>query len=322
MRYKNVNIFKPEAINPKDNELPIFVGERRLAISLPRDPDAKEAYDHFYQSIGTFIEKVPNAPARNAVSKLYERRIIFLGRDVTIPAKTGIIGSYLINKTKFAGVILDTVELEIDAESGETSNIDSCFYASYFEFLRAASAIHSARIKEDRRFHEYLIKYLFYIYLRLIGVNVNLNTKQKDLLNILCSYFFYRFLVGIQHQLAKETVYKTIPKDFQKEVDSLVSRLEKYTGMRDIFKGLVDFRLTSESPPALMIKALSRFKPTVFYALTSSLDYLISVAVVSKYPMGILRNVAVSNELQSSIEEFMIPLINQVKFDTTAVKSL
>ena len=322
MKYKNVNIFKPEYINPKDKNLPIFVGERSMVVASRNDESGKITYTKFYEQLGVYIVKVPTSPARNSVKKLYDRNLIFLGRDVTVPGKNGIIGSFILNKTKFAGIVLDTVELEINYETGETSNIDLCFYTSYFEFIRAAVTINSTKVKQDRKLHDNLIKYLFYICLRLIGTNVNFSSKQKDFLDVLCSYFFYRFLIGLQHIMTKETIYKRINKELQQEVEPLISRLDKYKLMRDIFKGMIDFKLTNEIPPVLMMKALSKFRPTVFYALTSSLDYLIALAIVSKYPMVIFRNATVSSGLQTKIEDCVIPLINKTTFDTTSVVNL
>lgn len=181
MKYKNVNIFKPEYVNSKDKNLPIFIGERRMSVISSLDDFGKGIYDKFFEQIGTYLEKIPSSDAKSAVKKLYDRRLVFLGRDVTVPGKNGIIGSFVINKTKFAGVVLDTVELEIDFETGDTSNIDYCLYTSYFEFIRAVVTIHSNVVKHDRKLHELCIKYLFFICLRLIGTNVSFSTKQKEI---------------------------------------------------------------------------------------------------------------------------------------------
>ncbi len=322
MKYKNVSIFKQEYINLKDKDLPIFIGERRMSIILCQKEEDKKIYNKFFEQLDTYVEKIPSSPAKVAVKKLIDRRLIFLGRDVTIPSKNGIIGAAIVNKNRCAGVVLDTVELEIDFETGETSNIDHCFYTSYFEFIRVAIVLNSDEIKRDRKLHELCIKYLFYICLRIIGTNINFSTKQKEFLEVLCSYFFYRFLIGMQHTLTKETIYKYISKDLKEEVDSLMPRLEKYTLMRDIFKGMIDFKLTNETPTILVMKTLSKLKPTIFYAVTSSLDYLIAIAVISKYPTQFFRNGTISNSLQSNIETSITPFINSLKFDTTSIVNL
>lgn len=321
VKYKNANVFKPEYVNPKDKDLPIFVGERRMLIQSPKD-SGKEVYDVLYDQFGTYMSKIPNSPAKNSVKKLYDRHLIFFGRDVTVPGKNGIVGSFIINKTKFAGVVLDSVELDINYETGETSNIDVCFYTSYFEFIRAVVTVYSNTIKQDLRLHSNLIKYLYFICLRIMGANVNFSNKHKEFLEVLCSYFFYRFLIGMQHGLAKETVYKTISKELQIEVDIFMPRLEKYTLMKDLFKGMIDFNLTQDPPAMLMMRALTKFKPTVFYSIVSSLDYLVAIAIVSKYPVSLFYSALISNNLQNVIEDTITPLINRISFDTVSVASL
>lgn len=322
MNYKNVNVFNSNTILPGDKDLPVFVGERRLLVGVPTNPKLNPVYANFYNILGTFIDKISNSPAKLAVKKLYDRNLIFLGRDITTPAKNGIIGSFLINKTKFAGVIIDTVESEIDYMTGDTSEIDQCFYTIYFEFIRAVISVHSDSVKSNKKLHSYLIKYLFYTYLKLIGTNVILNNKQKLFLNILISYFFYRFMLGLNHLSAKERVFSDIDVDLRSETDQLLNKLDKYTSMKDLGKGMIDFNITNDSPTSLLIKMLTKFKPTVFFALTSSLDYLIALSIVSKYPMKIFKSTFVTNELHDDIENIITILINQTPFDTTAVSSL
>lgn len=318
-RYINVNVFKPEFVNPEDKKLPIFVGERRM---LVRNTNSVDAYNTLYDQLGTYMDKIPSSPAKTSVKKLYDRRLIFFGRDVTIPGKNGIVGSYVINRTKFAGVVLDAVELEINYETAETSNIDGCFYVAYYQFIRAVITLNARDVKKDMNLHGFLIKYLSFICLRLLGSNLNFNDKQKSFLEILCSYFFYRFLVGMNHKLTKETVYKTISKELQSEVDVFMSRLERYTMMKDIFKGLIDFGLTQETPAILVMRALTKFKPTVFYSFVSSLDYLIALSIISKYPTPIFSSAAISNGLQTNIENIVLPILNKTSFDITAVDSI
>jgi len=322
MKYQNTSIFDPTSVDPEDMNLPIFVGERKLLIMTPGNSDNKLLYDTFRNTLNSFIVKIPKTHAKSAVQKLIDRNLIFLGRDFSSPSKNGILGSFIINRIKFAGVLLDVVELDIDPETGETSRIESAFYATYFEFIRATVRVHTKEIKNNIKLHGDIIKYVNFLCLKLLSKSVTLSPRQKEFLDVLCSYFFYRFLIKVNHDLAKEYTYRRISTSLQKEVDPLIVHLQKYTYMRDIFKAWIDFKIINESPPLLMMKAISILKPTGFYAMTSTLDYLIALSIVSKYPFPTLNVAAVSSDLQNKIEVEIYKLIDNMSYDVTSVFGL
>lgn len=319
MNYKKIpNSIRPKLIRPQDKNLPILNLEKKLTLRANINDEAnKILYDTFYNALELYINKVPNSSAKAAVQKLCDRKLIFIGRSIS-PGKNGLLGIWTGNNDKLAGVILDIIELEISPINGETDNIDSCFYAIYFNFIRAAVSLNMRDIRNDKKLHDLINKYIYYLCLRLIGMNVNLNNKQKDFLKILSSYFFFRFLLNLVPKLAQENAFKGIDKEVIKEVTPLMSRLDKYDSMKDIFKALIDFGFTTESPTSLMVKALSKLKLTAFYSFTSTLDYVIALAIVSKYPMPVLSNAMISNDLQTQIEKIIFKYISRVQFDTKA----
>ena len=89
--------------------------------------------------------------------------------------------------------------------------------------------------------------------------------------------------------------------------------------MRDVFKAMLDYGVVRESPSVLTMKALNRFKTFIFYAFTSSLDYVIALAIVSRYPADFLNNAMINNNMQTVLEKEMSKYYKRVKFDTTAL---
>ena len=210
----------------------------------------------------------------------------------------------------------------INTLTGETSNIDQCFFASYFQFIRSAVIINKKEIIKDSELHKMISKYLSLLCLKFIGNNVSLNDKQKLYLDIVCSYFYYRFMLVKHHDQAKEICLTDYDKNTKSEIEHLMLRLSKYTNMKDIFKGLIDFNIIVESPNLLVMKALNKFKSFGFYSFTSTLDYLISYVIVSKYPVDFCSNGLVNQSLQDQVEKNMGKYFKEVTFDVNCLSHL
>jgi len=328
LNIKNPNSLpEPKPISKVSSDLPTIVGEQKIFIAIPNDEKTKAIYKTLYDNITIYLKKIPSSPAKSAVQKLLDRDLIYIGRNISSNGKNGIIGR--IQRTsanRLAGVVIDIVEMDIDPNTGETIHIDQTFYTAYYQFVRAATLINFNKIKDDKRFHQYLIKYMYYLNLRIIGSNISLTSRQKLHLELLSSYFFYRFQLNFNHIQSRENAIEYISTETKTEMDEsasiLINRLEKYLYMKDIFKGLVDFSITSDSPAALIMRSLMYFKLTGFYSITTTLDYLIAACIVSMYPVSFLQNTLVSKDLQSKIEELITPLINSVKFDTVILSKL
>jgi len=321
------NLPEPKLINKETENLPTIVGEQKIFIAIPNEEKTKQIYKTLYNNLETYLIKVPSSPAKTAVKKLIDRNIIYIGRNISSNGKNGIIGRVQrTNTNRLAGVVVDIVELDISPTTGETIHIDQVFYTIYYQFIRAAALIHFKTIKDDKRFHQYLIKYLYYLNLKIIGSSTSLTNKQKINLELLVAYFFNRFQLNFNHIQSRDNAIESISSENKQLLDDsiniLIDRLEKYLFMKDMFKGLVDFNIISESPATLIMKSLMYFKLTGFYSITTTIDYLIATSVVSMYPVSFLQNVLVSKDLQSKIEDIITPLINSVKFDTVILSKL
>lgn len=317
---KNVDALYPtKSVSGVDeNQHPIFKAEKRILVLSKNDPVGKKVYDKFYQDLGTYILKLPNSPSKDAVDMAFQRGIIYLGRNSS-GTRTGVIGTVVIHSGKLAGIVVDVTELDIDTRTGETSNIDMCFYATYFELIRAA-VIHSEKsIMNDEKLHRMVTKYLMFLLLRLVGTGVNLTDKQKIFLEAITKYFYYRFMLMYRHPQARELTLIGFDKAISKEIDHFMPNLEKYMTMRDVFKAMVDYGITNEPPSVMIMKALSKFKTFVFYAFTSSLDYLVALAVVSKYPVSFLSGAHINSDIQTELENQLTKYFRSVTYDVTAL---
>jgi len=329
LNVKNPNkISDTNATDSKSTRLPTIVGEQKIFIAIPKkDKRILDLYSTFYGNLSTYLMKVSNSPAKNAVKKLIDRKLIYVGRNINASGKNGIIGRTVrFSNDRLAGIVVDIVELDIDPETGETLHIDQVFYASYYQFIRSAVLIHMKKVKDDLKLHSYLIKYLYYLTLKIIGSNTSLTNKQKLNLELLVSYFFYRHQLNFNHIQSKENAINSLSPENKKlldnSIDILLNRLEKYEFMKDIFKGLVDFNIINETPATLIMKSLMQFKLTGFYSITTTVDYLIAACITSMYPVSFLHNTLVSRDLQVKVEEIITPLINSVKFDTESLLKL
>ncbi len=276
-------------------------------------PDEHQAmYDQFGADLKLFTSKVGSSPAKTAVQDLLNRKIIFIVRHLS-KTKSGIFGGCFFNKNSLVGIGLDLMELDIDRNTGKTNSIDDCFYACYFHYIRSSVLLNTSKVKSNTKLHADLVTFMYYLMLKIIKFNVL--PKQKTLLLIVSSYFFHRFLLGLNHTQSLSKTYAITDNALKDEIVHLVKVLESYTKIEDIFKAVIDFKIANDAPAKLIMRALTTLKPAAFYSMTTSLDYFIALAVVSKYPFGILSNAISMNKLQSNIESQITPYVTSVKFD-------
>lgn len=318
---KWINISKFQSSSSDSS--PASRAEKNIVFASKQTPIGKKLYDRVYDDLLVFSMKSPDSIARKCVEMLLKRGLIYIGRNMS-SIKTGVVGTVLIKNDKLCGIIIDAVELDIDPFTGETSNIDAVFYAVYFEFIRAVVIIHSGDIYRNSKIHILMKKYLAQLLLKVISSGVNLNDKQKIFLDSVCSYFYHRFMLKETHEQSREAVLSQYKKsdNIVKEIDFILPRLVKYENMRDLFKGLVDFNIVNESPSVLIMKCLTKFKTFAFYSFTTSLDYLIALAITSKYPVSFLSGAMINSDIQDQLENIMSKLYWEVKFDVNYLSKL
>jgi len=303
---------------PEDSKLNLLKQNVNTLLIHPRD--YSELYDRFYEDLTLFLSKVSTSPAKSAVQELTNRRLIFIVRHLSSKTKSGIFGGCFFNNNKLVGIGLDLIELDIDPTTGKSESIDDCFYAAYFHYIRTAVLLNANDIKRNSQLHSNLVTFLYYLMLKVIKFNVL--PKQKELLIIVSSYFFHRFYLGQNHKQSLESTYSLTNTKLKDEIKDLVKVLEKYNKIEDIFKAIVDFNIANDAPAKLTMRALTTLRPAAFYSMTTSIDYFIALAVVSKYPFGLISSAISMNKLQTDIEKQMTPYVNKVKFDVDYIKNV
>lgn len=318
---KPFSIFPYKTFGKSNNSIATFHDERSIIFASHVGDASKFLYNKLYEDLGIFISKVPDSQAKRYVQSIFSRKLLFIG--LGSETKSGIIGGVSITpKNRLAGIILDSKELDLNIHTGQAISIDSWFYGTYFEFIRAAVIINESEIKKDEKLHTDMIKYLYFLMLKIIGTDVKLNDKQKVFLHFVCGYFYYRFMLDNPHLKSKELALNLEPNEYYDDINSRVKFLEKYNQMKDIFKSFVDYMIVDVSPVLLMMKILTKFKSTVFYSIISSLDYLIALSIVSYYPAIFLTGADISNDIPKTIESHMDKYLKQIKFDTESYKNI
>ncbi len=302
-----------DLINEENNS--IFKEEKNILILSKNKTKTKLVYDQFLHDLSSYNMKMSEDPCKSAVNILLNRKLIFLGRN-SFKNSQDIIGTIIVKNNKLCGVVLDVVESEIDISTGLTSSIDQSYYNIYFEFIRSVIICFQKEILKDNNINKLICKYLTNLNLKLIGSEHNLNEKQKLFLEYLIIYFVQRFMFMKDHHLSKEYVANQI-KDtkLKKEIEYNLEFIKRYSDMKDIFKAMVDFNVINSSPKVLILKCLTKFKKFKFYALTSSIDYLISLIIISKYPHNFWASVAINSNISSLLENIIKEYYSKMKFD-------
>ena len=299
----------------------VFKLEKDIMLLGRKHPTAQVIYKRFYEDLLLYCSKMSSSTAKYHIESILNRNLVFIG-NVSSSSKSGVVGTFVENKNKLAGIILEASELGIDVVTGITSNIDQCFFATYFQLIRSAVVLQEKVIVKDSDLHKNVCRYLNLLCIKFIGSNINLNDKQKQYLEILTTYFYFRFMLNKHHEQAKELSTAPFSNEVKSEVQFLITRLSKYTHMKDIFKAFIDFNITNESPNLLIMKALSKFKSFTFYSFTTSLDYLIALSIVSKYPADFCSTSLVNNSLQDQIEKSFEKYLKDIQYDVNCLSHL
>jgi len=307
--------FAPTYPTDDAEKMPIAIQERKLLVAFP-GKQTNTMYQSFYKSLYQYLNKLPTSLAKYTVNVLLKRKLIYVGRDVSRSTKTGVIGSWMNQKNRVAGIILDVIEVGIDPDTGEIYDHNVAIYTVYYEMIRAATTLNFlTSIRNNDRLHIYMVKYLYYLMLRIFGSNRMLNQDDKLLLHIICRYFYYRFSLGNVHSISFEEALSIVnDDDYRKVLSRRMTNLDSYSKFRDIFKSIVDVGLSNENLNMIIMSAITKFKPAVFNSITGSIDRQIAIAIISQYNCNLYNSGHVSSDLQSKIENIIIDLIRKVKF--------
>jgi hypothetical protein len=302
--------------NQKSKEvLPFVQSEKLLGFLSKKSSDSKIIYDRFYSDLNIYHLKIPNSNCKKILEQLISRNLIFIGKNLS-NLKTGNIGAFTLKDSKLSGIILDVSELNINIQTGESESIDLPYYASYFEYIRAVVNLNGQKISKDTKLNTSIIHYLSLMFIKMLASNITLNDKQKIFLECLVSYFYLRFLLNQNHNKVKFDIIETLEtKELKSEFKFLSEKLDKYNSFKDIYKAFLDYNLFNEPPSVLLMKSLNKVSPFIFYNLTSTLDYLIALIVLSNYSFKLTSNSNINSGIQTQVENDIIKYSTNVNYD-------
>lgn len=298
-------------------EEPLFKLHKQMHLLLKNSNSINsEIYKQFLSDLDIFSSKENSSLPLKIYNELKSRNLIYLGK-CSATKNYNIPGAAVITPNKeLAGIILDMNTMEVN-DKGISSKCDLAFYSLYFEYVRAAIVINEAIISKDEELDSMLTYYLQRIFLKFLGTSLNLNEKQKSFLIYCINYFYYRFMKNQHHEIALSNSLDSInEKDFMMEAKFILKTFEKYEKMKDIFKGFIDFKITSEAPAVAIMKFVSKYNMFTFYCLTTSLDYLSAMLVLSMYPTSLFPPLGLKLSPQYNLEQYLAKhYFNKVKYN-------
>lgn len=296
--------------------------EQKVAI-IYKTKESASIYSTFNEDISTFLMKLPSGYVKEQVQNIMNKDLLYLG--LAVQKINSIFARLLItNEEKLAGICLLASQLGIDVENGTSDSPDECVYAIYFELCRAAVLLNKSAIRQDKDLHKLLSTYVYIVLMKTLGPDKVFTEKAKTFVHMVAIYLYYRYYLKEKHAYVL-TIIERDYKDFldEKAVKEFLPTLDKmsmYDSIKDFPKMLIEMKLYQESPNNFILTLLRSLKPIAFYSFMGSLDYLVALAVTSKYPIDLLSKKAVVNEkIQNSIEEIIVKYMNQIKFDLTAI---
>ena len=313
------NDFTPRLFNSNVIEDMLKTNEVKVIIVLRNEENSK-AYENFDNDFGLYLEKLPNSSMKKIVSFIFNKKLVFYG---TAKNEDGTaISRCLISKNdKLAGIVLNSYALDISISKGDTPQIDECIYATYSGIIRAATILRKQEIRKDYELHKLISSYVYLLFLKILGKHITISQQQKEQLQLICAYLFYRQFLEEKHDGAIKKVQKAFVGDIieKKNFDEYKDSLEKlipFNSFKDFPRVVQELNIatiTQQQTMMLIIKVVEKFG---FYSLIGSLDGLLSVILLSKYPTDLVsRGLMVNNEIQDKIEKKMEKYINLLAFD-------
>lgn len=301
----------------------ILKSEEQKILVLYKDKKNVSLYSTFNDDFSTYLSKLPNNSVKQQTQNLMNKDLIYLSVAKIKPDNL-FVRILTTIENKLAGVVLDTQQLHIDPTTGSADSIDDCIYATYFGLVRAAVLLNRDEVRQDKDLHKLLATYVYLLLIKAIGADKIYSQKSKDFIHILAIYIYYKYYLKERHPYILTIIERDysnfIGKDSIEEFMPMLEKMSTYNSIKDFPKMLIDAKIWNESPNVIIVSLLKILKPMGFYCLIGPLDYLISLAVVSRYPTDFFsKKCLVNDKIQGSIEKIMIGYANKIKFDLTAV---
>jgi hypothetical protein len=260
---------------------------------------------------------------KNACRTLLNKDLLFLGMAKSKPDNI-ILRLFITTSNKLAGVALDSQQLGVDPVTGVTNSVDEFIYATYFGLIRAAILLNKDKVRQNKELHKLLSTYLYIIFLKTIKSDRLYSDKQKNLLQMLSIYIYYRHYLKEKHDytlsIIKNDYDKIIDGQIIEEFLPVLEKMKSYSLIKDFPKMLIDAHIVNDPPNVFLISLLKLLKPMGFYALNASLDYFIALCIITKYPASFIGGKMPTHEkIQNTIEKIVTSYIDKINYDLTAL---
>ncbi len=281
-------------------------------------------YENLYNDLTLFLSKLPQSPAKKYVTETLNRGLIYMAiTDITKQGK--LFSKYGIDNGKLNAIFLDIKELEI-SNDGISKNIDSCIYATYFSFIRAAIKIFNTKVRVDRKLHDVLIEYFYIILLQTLPIRLQDNL-QKNVFRYIVHYIYYKQFIDENHHYIFKIIrdkFATTEKESFDFFSEKANLLKSYDSVKDVLKIMMDMGIYTgiTNPNQFIIDMLKKYKQYGFLCLNSTLDHFVGMIILSKYPFEFFETVPSNRKLQDGIETYMVNnYLKKVGFSTQSLRS-
>lgn len=320
---KESKMFPPKSFSDSPVQDIFKTGEFTISW-LDKFKENEDVYSTFNEIFKLYLSKLPSNNVKKYVDFVFKKGLVFIGYSIT---RSPIVFNRILltKQNKVAGVVLDSSDLDIDIDTGETDRVDDCIYATYYGLLRSAVISGNGSLKQDKDLNKNLAIYVNQVVLRSLGKGIVYSADQKDLIFGACAYLYHRHFLSQKHPMALVKVknnYKDIinQKNIEKVIETL-DRTSKYSTMKDISKILVDLKIVTTNPNQIMLSLLKQLGSTGFYCFIGSLDYFLASVVLARYPTGLFpKTMMVSDKLHTTVENITSKYLGKVEYDVTAVK--
>ena len=312
--------FQPITFNDSVVDNVLITPETKIHV-LPHSEKNQSIYDTFYQQLGLFLKKLPNNAVKKSVENLYNKKLIFIGFTLSKSQAKEISTRILLDKSsnKLNGIVLNSINLDINITTGETNNIDNCIYAIYFGVLRTALVI-SQNIKSNDDLHKLLTTYMYLVFTKTIGKNIFATQRQKDFLRLSCIYIYYIYFFNEKHTYAvsllkrkySDVVDKEIFEDFIKKINEN----KGYTNIKDIPKLLIDLKIVFVDPKQIYMSMIRSLKPIGFYTFIGPYDQFIASMILCKYPTDLFSRQNLTNQkIHDAVEKLVEKYVTKIRYE-------
>ena len=309
--FKISDVFSQNII--KDTNSPLAKYEKKM-FAMPQNNGNKLIYSKLYTDLRTYLSKISNPNIVKYCTNLLNKNIVFVGRDVS-NSTTNIYGAFSLDSNKLGIITLDSVELGINPSTGESSSINDILYMMYFLLVRSVVAINFIEIKNN----PVIITHVKSYYIKLIKKKLNLNNlsgENQAILTFLVSYFFNKFILS--NVGAYRLSLKEIPEKYHYIIEAKIATkrivLDKYSDFRKLFTALYDFDIITDSPNKILSKMIISLKLINFIYLTSTLESIIGMMVISQYPTTLTEMCFVTEADQIPVEKELFQYLNRLEY--------